>query len=87
MATSEIRNINIMSAVEPSLYALARISATEDGDSMSSYVRNLIIWDLVARKKLDTHMIAMILTGKALKRIEGFLKIAAATLPDEEQAS
>lgn len=70
---AETRTLQIVASMEPSIYALAAVTAKEEEVSLSTYVRNLIIWDQVKRKKLNTDQMAMIMTGQSLQRIENFL--------------
>lgn len=70
---AEIRNSQLICAIEPSLYALVVEKCREDSEAVSAYIRGLIIKDLADCGKLDKDKMVMIMTGQALKRVERFL--------------
>lgn len=69
----ETKSQTIAVSVEPTLYALAALEAQTHSKPLSTYVRGLIVWDLVKSGRLDRDKLASFVSGDSVKVIADIL--------------
>ena len=62
---SETRDRQIMVNIEPTFYDALQGAVTKEDMSLSAYVRNLILKDLLDRGLITDRMVTMVVLGKA----------------------